>query len=119
MANLMKENPRLQAAFLDLKKAGYTANDIISRALQDSEILKAISLYSNAVALYADRASAPLRDTEAYKQIAASFEEAFDDAGGNALRYGGYTEKEDRRRRREIRRAKAGKASKRVAANPE
>lgn len=119
MTNLMKENPRLQKAMDDLKKTGVSANEAIARALEDSEVLKAIARATNSVALFADRATAPLRDTEAYKQIASSFEEAFDDAAGTALRYGGYTEKEDRRNRREARLLKAGKTSKRVAANPE
>lgn len=116
---MMKENPRLAAAVEDLKKAGVSVNDAVNRALQDSEVLKAIARVSNSVAMFADHATQPIRDTEVYKAIAASVEEAFDDAAGTGLRYGGYVEKEDRRRRREARRLKAGKTTKRVAENPE
>lgn len=116
----MKENPRLQAAVDDLKKAGINVNDAVNKALQDSEVLKAIARASQSVAFFADRATQPIRDTEMYKTIAASVEEAFDDASGNALRYGGYAEKEDRRRRRMLRAAKAGKPQRRlVEENPE
>lgn len=109
----------MQAAVDDMKKAGININDAIGKALEDSEVLKAIARATNSVSAFADRATAPIRDTEAYKAIAASVEEAFDDASGSALRYGGYTEKETRRRRREQRALKAGKTTKRVAANPE
>ncbi|CAK9783382.1 putative peripheral mitochondrial membrane protein [Cutaneotrichosporon oleaginosum] len=119
ITNMMKENPRLAAAVEDLKKAGVSVNEAVSRALQDSEVLKAIARVSNSVAMFADHATAPIRDTEVYKAIAASVEEAFDDTAGTNLRYGGYVEKEERRRRREARRIKAGKTSKRVAENPE
>lgn len=115
----MKENPRLAQAAADLKKAGISMQDAVSQALNDSEVLKALARYSNSVSAFADRATAPVRDTAAYKAIASSFEEAFDDASGGAARYGGYTEKEERRKRREARLLKAGKTTKRVAANPE
>ncbi|GMK56643.1 hypothetical protein CspeluHIS016_0304830 [Cutaneotrichosporon spelunceum] len=119
ITTMMKENPRLAAAVEDLKKAGVSVNDAVSQALQDSEVLKAIARVSNSVAMFADHATAPIRETEAYKTIAASVEEAFDDAAGSHLRYGGYVEKEDRRKRREARLLKAGKTTKRVAENPE
>jgi import inner membrane translocase subunit TIM44 len=119
ITNMMKENPRLAAAVEDLKKAGVSVNDAVSRALQDSEVLKAIARVSNSVAMFADHATAPIRDTEVYKAIAASVEEAFDDTAGTNLRYGGFVEKEERRRRREARRLKAGKTTKRVEGNPE
>jgi import inner membrane translocase subunit TIM44 len=119
ITNLLKENPRLQAAVEDMKKAGINVNDAVGKALQDSEVLKAIGRATHSVSVFADRATQPIRDTEAYKAIAASVEEAFDDAAGTALRYGGYSEKEERRRRREARASKAGKITKRVAENPE
>lgn len=56
-----------------------------------------------------DRASAavssatePIRSTETYKAVAGSVFEALDDAANNA-RYGGFVDKETRRRRRESR----------------
>lgn len=53
--------------------------------------------------------SEPLRSTDAYKAVAAEITEALDDAATN-VQHGGYIEKEDRRRRREARLEKAGKA---------
>lgn len=48
----------------------------------------------------------PIRNTEAYKVISEAVAEALDDSG--ASRYGGYEEKEVRRKLREKRLAKAG-----------
>lgn len=62
----------------------------------------------------------PIRNTEAYKAISEAVAEALDDSG--ASRYGGYEEKEVRRKLREKRRAKAGMQiahSQRVKEDPE
>lgn len=63
---------------------------------------------ATAAATAALNVSEPLRSTETYKTIAAEIVEALDEAGTN-VRYGGYVEKEDRRRRREKRLERAGK----------
>ena len=67
-------------------------------------------------------ASEPIRQTESYKMVASSVSEALEDVGSNT-RYGGFIEKEARRRRREARLAKLGKDGfakrVRVAPNPE
>ena len=60
------------------------------------------------------RFTQPVRDTETYKMIASSLEEAIDELGLQ-----GYEEKEERRRKRERRAEKAGLKGKRVKANPE
>lgn len=60
-------------------------------------------------------ATAPIRDTETYKAVAESVRETIDDVGSN-MRYGGYLEKEDRRRRRLDRLRKAGKGEGGLAA---
>jgi import inner membrane translocase subunit TIM44 len=66
-------------------------------------------------------ATAPVRNTEAYKVLAESVSEVFDDSG--ALRYGGYAEKEVRRKRRQARLEKLGRmgmgVGSRVKANDE
>lgn len=49
----------------------------------------------------------PIRNTETYKAVAEAVADALDDSG--ASRYGGYEEKEVRRKLREKRLAKAGK----------
>lgn len=137
----IKENPRLQAAAEELRKAGLTVNDAVSHALKGMEenaIIRgsreAVSrtlppfpfrsppnkyslcsppqIYKAgaAVGSAAMTASEPLRSTEAYKAVAAEITEALDDAASN-VQHGGYVEKEDRRRRREARLAKAGRAT--------
>lgn len=68
-------------------------------------------------------ASAPVRETEAYKIAASSVSDALEDLGTNT-RYGGFVEKEARRRRREARlkqlgRDGLGKTRVRVPENPE
>ncbi|KAK4686908.1 hypothetical protein P7C73_g3214, partial [Tremellales sp. Uapishka_1] len=116
----IKSNPRLQAAAAELKRQGHSVSDAISRSLNDSEVIKAISAATGRISSAAMSATAPVRDTAAYKALAESVEEAFDDTTGS--RYGGYEEKEARRLRRQKRAEKAGRKSvgvKRVKENPE
>ncbi len=56
-----------------------------------------------------------MRDTEAYKSIAAEITEALDHAA-NDVTHGGYVEKDARRRRREARLAKANRSAQGLAA---
>ncbi|TYJ54333.1 hypothetical protein B9479_004998 [Cryptococcus floricola] len=120
LANLIKNNPRIQSAVTDLQKAGISVQDAVQHALRDSEVLKAISAASNRFVSATYDATAPIRDTKAYKLMAESIEEAFDDETGVGSRYGGYQEKEARRKKREMRAKKAGRtAVKRVEENPE
>ncbi|KAM0749556.1 Tim44-domain-containing protein [Meredithblackwellia eburnea MCA 4105] len=107
----IRENPRLQAAAEELRKAGHTVNDAVSHALKGMEenILfrgGRDALYKVGTAAYT--ASEPIRETEAYKAVAAEITEALDNAASNT-QHGGYVEKEDRRRRRKARLEKAGK----------
>src|SRR6266404_5491058 len=75
---------------------------------------KASEAVSNSVA----NATEPIRNTEAYKTLADTVLEALDDSG--SIKHAGYEEKEARRKRRQIRLAKAGLSrKKRTAANPE
>lgn len=117
---MIQNNPRIQAAMQDLKKRGISVSDAISKSLEDSGVIAAISASYGWTVEAAARATAPVRDTAVYKALAASLEETFEDSTGMSSRYGGYEEKELRRKRREARALKAGKtATKRVAANPE
>ena len=106
---MIKENPRLRSAAGQLSRAGISVSDAASRALQDSGVIEAIGRVSNTYM----RFTQPVRDTEAYKLIATSLEDAFDEMGLQ-----GYEEKEERRRKREKRAEKAGLKSKRVKADP-
>lgn len=53
-------------------------------------------------------ATAPVRNTEAYKALAESVSEVFDDS--STLKYGGFMEKDIRRKRRQARLEKLGRA---------
>ena len=61
----------------------------------------------------------PIRNTAAYKALSETVIEALDDSG--SAKHGGFEEKEARRKRRQLRLAKAGKYSmtSRVKADPE
>lgn len=64
----------------------------------------------------------PIRNTAAYKTFAETIVDALDDSG--SAKHAGFEEKEARRKRRQLRLAKAGRdgglspGSQRVAANP-
>lgn len=115
---MIQKNPRIQSALSDLKSRGISVSDAINRSLEDSGVINAIRSSYGWAAETAARATAPVRDTAVYKAIAHSVEEAFDDETGMGSRYGGYEEKEARRKKRELRAKRAGK-SVRVKANPE
>jgi len=75
---------------------------------------------SEAVSKGVANATEPIRNTEAYKTLAETVLEALDDSG--SVKHAGYEEKETRRKRRQIRLAKAGLsgiAKRRTAVNPE
>lgn len=118
ITTLIQNNPRIQAAVQDLKRRGVSVSEAINRSLEDSAVIEAIRASYGWASSAAARATQPIRDTPVYKAIAASVEEAFDDVGAGS-RYGGYEEREARRKRRELRAAKAGKVSRRMEANPE
>lgn len=75
---------------------------------------------SDAVSKSVANATEPIRNTEAYKTLADTVLEALDDSG--SVKHAGYEEKETRRKRRQLRLAKAGLsgiAKKRTAVNLE
>jgi len=75
---------------------------------------------SDAVSKGVANATEPIRNTEAYKTLADTVLEALDDSG--SVKHAGYEEKEARRKRRQMRLAKAGLsgiAKKRTTVNPE
>ncbi|WVN91172.1 uncharacterized protein L203_106427 [Cryptococcus depauperatus CBS 7841] len=120
LTNLIKSNPRIQSAVSELQSAGISVHDAVQHALRESEVLRAISTATNRFVSSVDSATAPIRDTKAYKLMAESIEEAFEDESGVGSRYGGYEDKEARRKKREARAKKAGRqAVRRVQENPE
>ncbi len=65
-----------------------------------------------------EKTTEPIRNTVAYKSLSDTISDALDDSGSS--KHGGFEEKEARRKRRQLRLAKAGKDSmSRVKANPE
>ncbi|KLO19014.1 mitochondria import inner membrane translocase TIM44 subunit [Schizopora paradoxa] len=125
LTSSIKENPKLRAAADELKKQGIKVGDAVSEALksmEESELMRAISRASAAVSSRIASSTEPIRNTEAYKTLAETVMDALDDSG--SAKHAGYEEKEARRKRRQMRLAKAGKkgglaARGRVAADPE
>lgn len=96
----IQENPRLRKAAEDLMRTGGQVNDAIEKAVSESYIYRGLS--SGAAAAYA--ASEPIRQTDMYKALAASVDDVLKD-----VKYGGFVDKEARRRRRQIRLEQIGK----------
>ncbi|KAG8861395.1 protein translocase subunit [Tulasnella sp. 330] len=110
LTSSIRENPRLRAAAEELKKQGVKVGDAVGEALkamEESEWMRGLAKASSAVASAAATATAPVRNTEAYKALADTVIDALDDSGSS--KYGGYEEKEARRKRRERRLQKAGR----------
>ncbi|EKM49923.1 uncharacterized protein PHACADRAFT_32796 [Phanerochaete carnosa HHB-10118-sp] len=108
----IKENPRLRAAAEELHNAGVKVGDAVSEALrtmEESELMRAISRASAAVSSTIEKTTEPIRQTQAYKTLAETVVDALDDSG--SAKHAGFEEKEARRRRRQVRLAKAGKDS--------
>ncbi|KAI0080134.1 TIM44 subunit of mitochondria import inner membrane translocase [Panus rudis PR-1116 ss-1] len=122
LTSSIKENPRLRAAAEQLRKSGVKVGDAVSEALksmEESELVRAISRASAAVSSTIASTTEPIRNTAAYKALSETLVEALDDSG--SAKHGGFEEKEARRKRRQMRLAKAGKDSmtSRIKANPD
>ncbi|GAA5904171.1 hypothetical protein JCM6882_003967 [Rhodosporidiobolus microsporus] len=108
----IKENPKLAAAAAELHKAGVGLNDAVSHALKGMEetaFVRTLSKSARAVGGAAYAASAPVRETEAYKAVAAEITDLLENASMDTM-HGGYVDKEARRRRRQARLEKIGKS---------
>ena len=103
LAASIENNPRVKKAAEELINAGGKVNDAIAVAVTESYLYRGLS--KSAQAMY--QASEPLRQTEVYKQVAESVQEALSD-----VKYGGYVEKDARRQRREARLRSIGKGQK-------
>lgn len=115
--NDFTQNPNVQKARSAYTKATDTATSASSAALKstagaigssaawawDTTVVKGIRTGTNAVGSGLEKATRPLRETEAYKNV----QDTIDD--GTSTRYGGWLEKEERQRRREARERKYGK----------
>ncbi|KAI8985563.1 mitochondria import inner membrane translocase TIM44 subunit [Trametes punicea] len=121
LTSSIKENPRLRAAAEELRKAGIKVGDAVGEALRTMEESELISRASAALSSTIEKTTEPIRNTAAYKTLSETIADALDDSG--TAKHAGFEEKEARRRRRQLRLAKAGKNSitgrARVKANPE
>ncbi|PWN91153.1 Tim44-domain-containing protein [Acaromyces ingoldii] len=110
----IKENPRLQAAADALRKSGGQVGDAVGatlRQMEESELIKGLGAISSRLARQLQDSTAPIRNTEAYKDLSKTLADAFDD-GGSALRI--YTDASadaatQRRMKREARLRKIGR----------
>ena len=68
----------------------------------ETPVVKGVRIAANATGNAMDKATKPIRDTEAYKNV----KNVIDD--GSSSRYGGWTEKEERKRKRELQEAQRG-----------
>ncbi|EMR67976.1 putative mitochondrial inner membrane translocase subunit tim44 protein [Eutypa lata UCREL1] len=69
----------------------------------ETEVMKGVRKGANMTSEVIDKATKPIRDTEAYKNV----KNVIDD--GSSSRYGGWVEKEERRKARELREQQAAK----------
>ncbi|KAG8908626.1 protein translocase subunit [Tulasnella sp. 403] len=126
LTSSIRENPRLRAAAEELRKQGHKVGDAVGdalKAMEESELMRGLAKASSAVASTIATTTAPVRNTAAYKVLAETVMDALDDSISS--KYGGYEEKEARRKRREQRLLKAGRGgglqarSQRVQVDPE
>lgn len=74
----------------------------------DTSVVKGVRTTVNATATVIEKGTRPIRETEAYKNV----KNVIDD--GSSSRYGGWVEKEERKRIRELREKEAGRGGKRM-----
>ncbi len=67
----------------------------------DSTVVKGVRTGVNATASGIDKVTKPVRDTKVYKTAVGGVKDVIDD--GSSSRYGGWVEKEERRKQRELR----------------
>lgn len=67
----------------------------------DTPVVKGVRKTVNIAGQGVAMATKPIRETEAYKSVAGNIKQTIDD--GSSSRYGGWAEKEERRRKRELR----------------
>ncbi|CAD6930173.1 unnamed protein product [Tilletia laevis] len=111
----LQENPRLRAAAERLRKDGGKVSDAVAATLkqmEESELIKGLSNSSTWLARQLADSTAPIRQTEAYRQFSDTILEALDD-GASSIRI--YASKDEdakalRSRKRAIRLQKIGRS---------
>ena len=108
------QNPNVQKARSAYSKAAEAATSTTGKVLMgsasaigksaawtwDTSMIRGVRSGAAAVGTGVEKATRPLRETEAYKNV----KDVVDD--GSSQRYGGWTEKEERKRQRELRESK-------------
>lgn len=126
------QNPNVQKARSAYTKATDTASTAAGSALKstagaigssaawtwDTTVVKGLRKGATVVGSGLEKATRPVRETEAYKNV----KEVIDD--GSSSRYGGWTEKEERRKKREAKEAReagvnGGRPKEPLVENPE
>ncbi|KAH9821934.1 hypothetical protein DFH28DRAFT_951065 [Melampsora americana] len=107
LQTLIKENPRLAAMASSLSTTGRSVSDAVNKAAREIEDSRLVQAAKKVTAELDRRIGEPIRQTEVYKVV----EDTVDFSQG-ALRYGGYIEKDERRRKRQKRLERLGKANK-------
>ncbi|KIW06844.1 uncharacterized protein PV09_02524 [Verruconis gallopava] len=118
------QNPNLKAAQSAFQKSSEVVTGTAGSALKktasaigssaawtwDTSVVRGIRKGANVVGSGLEKATRPVRETEAFKSV----KETIDD--GSSSRYGGWSDKDERRRKRELREAKllAKSGSKRI-----
>ncbi|KAL2004231.1 hypothetical protein VTN02DRAFT_5374 [Thermoascus thermophilus] len=85
----------------------------------DTSVVKGIRKGVTATGKGIEKVTRPVRETEAYKKAVGGVKDAIDD--GSSSRYGGWIEKEERRRQRQLREemeAKSGRRVEKMEADP-
>ncbi|MBW0489832.1 hypothetical protein O181_029547 [Austropuccinia psidii MF-1] len=106
LQTLIKENPKLAAMATTLSKTGRSVSDAVNSAAKEIEDSRLVQAAKRVTAELDKRIGEPIRQTEAYKVVEATV-----DFSQGALRYGGYIEKEERRRKRQKRLERLGKTN--------
>ncbi|KAK5168246.1 protein translocase subunit [Saxophila tyrrhenica] len=115
--NDFTQNPNVQKARSAYSKAADVASTTTGKVVLgsagaigkgaawtwDTTVVRGLRKGATAIGSGVEQATRPLRETEAYKNV----KDVVDD--GSSQRYGGWTEKEERRRQREAREARSGR----------
>lgn len=110
------QNPNVQKAKSAYTKAAEAASTTTGKVILgsagaigksaawtwDTSVVRGVRKGASAIGSGMEKATRPLRETEAYKSV----KDTVDD--GASQRYGGWTEKEERKRQRELREARQG-----------
>ncbi|PYH89429.1 TIM44 subunit of mitochondria import inner membrane translocase [Aspergillus ellipticus CBS 707.79] len=125
-AHEFSENERIKRARAAYEAASGAASSKTSTALKstgqaigkgaawtwNTPVVKGLRKGVNATGTGLEKATRPVRETEAYKTTVSGVKNAIDD--GSSSRYGGWIEKEERRKQRKLREEQEAKSGRRL-----